>query len=218
MAKLMFLGIATILVASASNATAQQCRGVGCTSTNQCSSVNASSERNCCCEPQCGPSGCYACLQSCTLNCAYACPQCGSPLCGSGAIAAGAVFTVSPEWIASASTANAVAGIVLQGRSQGGRVPLYSEVVSGGTNIFGEQVGFTVNMAADQNGVALDIAFNREAHRIPTPESVTFRMDAAGNITVSPLSPEARARLEQGLAVSSVPCETVLAAALRPVY
>lgn len=204
------LGAFILVGFTALDASAQTCMGVGCNAQNTCSPVQAQDARNCCCQPQCGPGGCYACLQSCYLSCAYSqCPACDNPLCGGGSAGASG-FAVSRESIAAASEVDRVAAIVLQGRSVGGTVPMYSELVTGGTNIFGDQIGFSANIIADSNHLTMDIAFNGGAS---LPMDVRFELDSSGAMSVAPLPPGARMQMEQARAARQMPCELVLAAA-----
>lgn len=215
------VGAFVLVGLGSTTASAQTCMGVGCTPQNTCSSVQAGggSSRNCCCQPQCGPEGCYACIQSCYLSCAYTqCPACDSPLCGGGSPLAER-FTVSPESIAAASEVDRVAAIVLQGRSVGGTVPMYSEIVTGGTNIFGDQIGFSAKIVADSNHLTMDIAFNLgDSDAASLPPDVRFEMDSSGAMNVGPLLPDARLRIEHALAARRIPCELIVAAATFSIH
>lgn len=213
---LSLLAALVLLSLCSTTANGQTCTGVGCNPQNTCSPVQAGggSSRNCCCQPQCGPEGCYACLQSCYLSCAYSqCPSCDSPLCG-GESPSAEGFIVSPRSIAAASDVDRVAAIVLQGRSVGGTVPIHSELVTGGTNIFGDQIGFSARIQADISYLTIDIAFNLgDSGAASLPADVRFEMDSSGAMAVSPLPADARLRIEQALAARQIPCELILAAA-----
>lgn len=214
LAAFVFLGL------TGDDASAQQCMGVGCNAQNTCSGVKAGPDRNCCCQPQCGPEGCYACTQSCMLSCAFtSCPSCDDPLCGSSPAAE--TFAISQDSIRTASKVHRMAGIILQSRSSGGTVPIRSEFVTGGTNIFGDQIRFSANILADKDHLSLEITFHpwsKEAEAASLPEPVRFLMERSGRMTVVPLPPEARVRIDEMLASRQVPCAVMVAAAAFTIH
>jgi hypothetical protein len=226
----MLLGSIMLLLASGavSEVDAQYCIGIQCKADNTCGSNQGSTYRNCCCQPVCGPFGCTSCLQSCWTAChiscaSIVCPNC-KPTGGSSAEAAG--FVVSPGLIEAAWGKHLVAGIVLHGRAmtpqgeqQGSsKKVIHSDLVRGGTSLFGHQVGFDVSITSQPQYLRLDMAFDAERSNGPVPSNVRFEVDSSGKITLIDLPGDGLMAIQRQLALRELPCEQVLlfAMAMRP--
>lgn len=227
MLRMLLSSIMLLLVYGAVNeVSAQYCVGIYCKADNTCGNNQGATNRNCCCQPVCGPFGCTSCLQSCWTACHISCNQIVCPDCkpqGSGSSAeAQQGFVVSPGLIETAWARHVVAGIVLSGRAltpkdeQHGSTKkvIHTDFVSGGTSLLGHQVGFDVNILSQQQYLRLDIAFDGERSDGPVPSDVRFEVDSAGEITITDLPSDGLTEIRRRLAVRKLPCEQVLLLAM----
>ncbi len=127
------------------------------------------------------------------------------------------LFKALPDHIEAAWKEHLVAGIVMQGRSQGGRTPIFSELVGGGTSLYGYQVGFDVNITATSQLLRLDIVFDPERTQGgPVPANVRFELNAlTGRMGITELPADALELIQQKQAALVLPCDVVMALAMR---
>lgn len=211
MAKLLLILPMFLLFLSVPNdASAQTCIGITCNLENKCAQTQGGTYRNCCCTPVCGPGGCESCTQWCWTSCSMTqCPQCST--CQKASLsAAKTTFRARKQYVDAAWKEHIVAGIILESRSSGGAIPIYSEMVGGSTSLYGYPVGFNVRVTAASGEVVLDIVFDGNRTRGPLPEDARFTMDSAGRMKVTAIPPEAREAVEKAVAIRSVPCPVVL--------
>jgi hypothetical protein len=104
-------------------------------------------------------------------------------------------FRVSRELLAVAWKNHVVAGIVLEGMSEGGQERIFSHLVSGGTSLYGYQLGFNVMVEATFQKLVLDIVFDRTAAAGAVPEDVRFELEPDGRVRISKIPPAAREAL-----------------------
>jgi hypothetical protein len=106
---------------------------------------------------------------------------------------------------------NIAAGIVLEGRSSGGNVPVYSHSVSGRTTLYGYPVGFDALITAAKTGVVLDVVFDpQKTQGGPVPQDARVEVDSAGHITTGPIPPEAYRAVTSASAILRMPCSLVV--------
>lgn len=206
----MSMAVSFMLCLSSAADAENQCIGVRCSLSNMCEKTGGDTERPCCCQPQCGPEGCYACIQSCLWPCTGEfCPPspCSHPS-WSGPMLANGGFSLSEALMRSASDGHIVVGMILRARSMNLTVPVYSQVVAGGTSVFGEQVGFRANVHAEPTRIAVELVFEHmDAKAAPLPGNIRFEMDQNGNASVSRLSPAALRAFDEAIADGRAACE-----------
>jgi hypothetical protein len=79
--------------------------------------------------------------------------------------------------------------------SEGGQEPVFSHLLSGGTNLYGYQLGFSVMVEATFETLVLDIVFDPTAAAGPVPEDARFELEPSGRVRISNIPPAARKTL-----------------------
>ncbi len=202
------LAVSVFSTSAPDTASAQAgCWSVGCGSNNTCGSTYYAGYKNCCCsQTGCGPNNvCDSCLQYCLRTCNTSCTSCAD--CKKAAFAeARETFQLPPDAVNIARRHSVVAATIIEAMSENGTMPLYSQLVQGGTRLLGYQAGFAANVVAKSRSVELQILFLEDKTFGPLPDPITFRMDSAGSAFLTGLEPEVRQALEEQLLLLDMPC------------
>ena len=186
-----FIAVAGAFAFGNSSAEARQCFGPYCNSgLNGCEIKQSSTNRPCCCDPECTDTGCE-CYMRCWTGCSSGCPSdaCNNPTC-SGFASVGQGFTVTNEIYERVRQAYPQAAGLLRSYKRAGAKAIGSAVVRGGASLYtGERFGFKVNVVGSGNALTLDYLFFGIGD-LPKPKNARVEIDTLGNVRISPLPDE----------------------------
>ena len=190
------------LAASVCLAEAQTCGGPYCNASHTgCQFNQSQSDRPCCCNVSCNGDGCVCTTKSST-SCQFSCPNCST--C-TGSLATNVVpFKMPQVAIEQLGRDFPIAEMILQNVSDHYKNPIYTNRVSGGTNIVNAPRGYHYKgvLTSSATELTLDLVFvaipatdtgadgSATPPQVdqPAPPPTRFQIDQAGAIAVSALA------------------------------